>query len=42
MGLGLNSTAALVTRGVSEMIHLALKMGGRPTTLSGLSGNVKL
>ena len=30
--------AALVTRGVSEMIKLTIKMGGKPATVSGLSG----
>ncbi len=35
LGFGFNTTAALVTRGCSEMTRLAIKMGGRPTTLSG-------
>ena len=38
MGLGLNARAALLTRGLAEMTRLGLKLGGRPETLSGLSG----
>mmetsp|Transcript_82822 Transcript_82822/g.124334 ORF Transcript_82822/g.124334 Transcript_82822/m.124334 type:complete len:168 (-) Transcript_82822:25-528(-) len=38
MGFGKNSLAALVTRGCSEMRKLALAMGSKPETLSGLSG----
>lgn len=37
-GLGYNSAAALVTRGLSEMRKLALAMGAQEHTLSGLSG----
>jgi glycerol-3-phosphate dehydrogenase len=37
-GLGYNSAAALVTRGLSEMRKLALSMGAQEQTLSGLSG----
>jgi glycerol-3-phosphate dehydrogenase (NAD+) len=37
-GLGYNSAAALVTRGLSEMRKLALCMGAQEQTLSGLSG----
>ncbi len=36
MGLGVNSLAALVTRGCSEMMQLAKAMGARPSTLAGL------
>jgi glycerol-3-phosphate dehydrogenase (NAD+) len=38
MGLGQNSMAMLVTRGCSEMTRLAVRIGARPETLSGLSG----
>jgi glycerol-3-phosphate dehydrogenase (NAD(P)+) len=38
MGLGYNARAALLTRGLAEISRLGLKLGGRPETLSGLSG----
>lgn len=38
LGLGYNSAAALVTRGLAEMTRLALAQGGRPETLAGLAG----
>lgn len=38
MGLGQNARAALLTRGLVEITRLGLKLGGRPETLSGLSG----
>ncbi|KAM3573323.1 hypothetical protein VYU27_004682 [Nannochloropsis oceanica] len=38
LGLGTNAMAALVTRGCNEMQRLALSLGARPTTLTGLSG----
>ena len=38
MGLGHNARAALLTRGLAEIARLGLKLGGRPETLSGLSG----
>lgn len=38
MGLGLNARAALLTRGLAEITRLGLKLGGRPETMSGLSG----
>jgi glycerol-3-phosphate dehydrogenase (NAD(P)+) len=38
MGLGHNATAALITRGLAEIIRLAEAMGGEPITLSGLAG----
>lgn len=38
LGLGYNSAAALVTRGLVEMTRLAVAMGGRPETLAGLAG----
>jgi glycerol-3-phosphate dehydrogenase (NAD(P)+) len=37
-GLGDNARAALITRGLSEMVRLALAKGGKPETLMGLSG----
>jgi glycerol-3-phosphate dehydrogenase (NAD(P)+) len=38
LGLGHNSTAALITRGLAEMTRLAVAMGGHPQTLAGLAG----
>jgi glycerol-3-phosphate dehydrogenase (NAD+) len=38
LGLGTNSMAALVTRGCMEMRRIAVLMGGRSSTLTGLSG----
>ncbi|MBV9760145.1 MAG: NAD(P)-dependent glycerol-3-phosphate dehydrogenase [Acidobacteriaceae bacterium] len=38
LGLGSNSVAALVTRGLAEITRLALRMGGQPRTLAGLAG----
>ena len=38
MGLGDNTTAALMTRGLAEMKRLGSKLGARPETLNGLSG----
>jgi glycerol-3-phosphate dehydrogenase (NAD(P)+) len=37
-GLGENARAALVTRGLAEMGRLAVALGGRGETVSGLSG----
>jgi glycerol-3-phosphate dehydrogenase (NAD(P)+) len=37
-GLGESARAALLTRGLAEMARLAAAMGGRRTTLMGLSG----
>jgi len=37
-GLGENSRAAIITRGFSEMVRMALAKGGRLETLAGLSG----
>jgi glycerol-3-phosphate dehydrogenase (NAD(P)+) len=36
--LGDNARAALITRGLAEMVRLATAKGGRPETLMGLSG----
>ncbi len=38
LGLGANSLAALITRGLAEMSRLAVSLGGKPETLSGLAG----
>jgi glycerol-3-phosphate dehydrogenase (NAD(P)+) len=38
LGLGNNTLAALVTRGLAEITRLALALGGRPSTLAGLAG----
>ena len=37
-GLGDSARAALMTRGYAEMQRMALELGARPETLSGLSG----
>ncbi|HWK46612.1 MAG TPA: NAD(P)H-dependent glycerol-3-phosphate dehydrogenase [Stellaceae bacterium] len=37
-GLGDNARAALITRGLAEMVRLAVARGGRAATLTGLSG----
>ncbi len=37
-GLGDNARAALITRGLAEMVRLARAKGGRPETLMGLCG----
>jgi glycerol-3-phosphate dehydrogenase (NAD(P)+) len=37
-GLGDNSKAALVTRGLAELLRLGTAMGGHPRTFYGLSG----
>ncbi len=38
LGLGSNTVAALVTRGLAEITRLAVSMGGNARTLSGLAG----
>lgn len=38
LGLGDNSKAALITRGIAEITRLGTAMGGRAETFSGLSG----
>ena len=38
LGLGHNTLAALITRGLAEMSRLAVAAGGRRETLSGLTG----
>ncbi|MCB1883084.1 MAG: NAD(P)-dependent glycerol-3-phosphate dehydrogenase [Geminicoccaceae bacterium] len=37
-GLGENARAALVTRGLAEIVRLGIRLGARPETLMGLSG----
>jgi glycerol-3-phosphate dehydrogenase (NAD(P)+) len=38
LGLGHNSVAALITRGLAEMTRLVLAAGGRSETMAGLAG----
>ncbi len=38
VGLGYNTSAALITRGIAEITRLAVACGGRRETLAGLSG----
>lgn len=38
LGLGNNTLAALITRGLAEISRLAVAMGGQPKTLAGLAG----
>lgn len=38
MGLGYNTTAALITRGLAELTRLGVAVGGRPETFAGLAG----
>lgn len=38
LGYGYNARAALITRGVAEVVRLARRMGAQAQTLSGLSG----
>jgi glycerol-3-phosphate dehydrogenase (NAD(P)+) len=38
LGLGANALAALITRGLAEMTRLAVALGGKQETLSGLAG----
>ncbi|MFZ0036842.1 MAG: NAD(P)H-dependent glycerol-3-phosphate dehydrogenase [Candidatus Acidiferrales bacterium] len=38
LGLGHNSLAALITRGLAEMSRLGIALGGKPETMSGLAG----
>ena len=38
LGLGTNTIAALITRGLAEISRLAVKKGANPLTLAGLSG----
>jgi glycerol-3-phosphate dehydrogenase (NAD(P)+) len=38
LGLGANSLAALITRGLAEITRLVVALGGKPETLGGLAG----
>ncbi len=38
MKLGMNARAALITRGLAEMVRLGVAMGGRAETFTGLTG----
>lgn len=38
LGFGANTRAALITRGLAEIMRLGLALGGRPETLMGLGG----
>ncbi len=38
LGLGHNSVAALITRGLAEITRLSVACGGKPSTLAGLAG----
>lgn len=38
LGFGSNTRAALITRGLSEIIRLGTKLGGQPDTFMGLAG----
>ena len=38
LGFGANARAALITRGLNEIMHLGLALGGKPETFMGLTG----
>jgi glycerol-3-phosphate dehydrogenase (NAD(P)+) len=38
MGLGHNTIAALITRGLAEITRLTVACGGKPLTMAGLAG----
>lgn len=38
LGLGSNTMAALITRGLAEITRLAVALGGKPLTMAGLAG----
>jgi glycerol-3-phosphate dehydrogenase (NAD(P)+) len=38
MGFGSNTRAAIMTRGLAELVRLAMRKGANPLTLSGLAG----
>jgi glycerol-3-phosphate dehydrogenase (NAD(P)+) len=38
VGLGFNSRAALITRGLAEMTRLGIALGANPATFAGLAG----
>ena len=39
LGCGMNTMAALVTRGLAELARLGVALGGDPLTFLGLAGN---
>jgi glycerol-3-phosphate dehydrogenase (NAD(P)+) len=39
LGYGMNTNAALITRGLAELSRLGVAVGGRPLTFLGLAGN---
>jgi glycerol-3-phosphate dehydrogenase (NAD(P)+) len=38
LGLGYNSAAALITRGLAEITRMTFRLGGHPETMAGLAG----
>ncbi len=38
LGMGENSVAAIITRGLAEIMRLGIALGARPATLAGLAG----
>jgi glycerol-3-phosphate dehydrogenase (NAD(P)+) len=38
LGFGANTRAALITRGLTEIMRLGIRLGGKPETLMGLAG----
>ncbi|MDD5271436.1 MAG: NAD(P)-dependent glycerol-3-phosphate dehydrogenase, partial [Methylovulum sp.] len=38
LGFGANTRAALITRGLTEIMRLGIQLGGKPETLMGLAG----
>jgi len=38
LALGMNARAAIITRGLAEMVRLGVAMGGKPETFMGLTG----
>ena len=38
LGFGANTRAALITRGLNEIIRLGITLGGKPETFMGLAG----
>jgi glycerol-3-phosphate dehydrogenase (NAD(P)+) len=42
LGLGANTRAAMITRGIAEIMRLGEKMGAKSETLIGLAGNRRL
>jgi len=38
VGLGENTAAAIITRGLAEIMRLGIALGGKPATLAGLAG----